>query len=147
MGCWTGNPTTTSINASTGVVSGMTVAGTYRYVLQIIGDINCKDEALVIVTNGDVPIVICNDASTSTTLNTPSNLSSVVWYNSAGTQVVTGYSLVITSNTAGLQDSFEIFYYRGHDNTGNTVEQDCPTRVVTKVCCINTICVDIKTIK
>lgn len=142
-----GNPTGTTINASTGLISGMTVAGTYHYVLQTIGNTTCNDEVLVIVTNGDVPIVLCNDGSTSTTLVAPSNLTNVVWYNSAGQQVGTGYNLVVTSNTTGLQDSYDIFFYRGIDNTGSTVEQDCPVRVITEVCCINTNCIDIKTIK
>lgn len=145
------NPIATNVNASTGLVSGMTVVGTYQYILQKIGDITCFNNVQVAVMPENPPIVICNDGISSFRMIAPTYLSNVIWYNLAGQQVGTGSSLVVTSNTLGLADGSETFYYKGDFGTPNVCECDielcCPIKITTKYCCLTPNCIDISAVK
>ena len=144
-----GNPATASIHASTGVITGMTATGTYKFILRKIGEATCFDEIQIIVSNGDTPIILCNDGSTYYTLTAPSGLTNVIWYNMAGVQVRTGVNLVVKSTTNGLEDGTEAFYYVGQNGTlsGCDVELCCPVKFLTQICCPRPNCVGVTVIK
>ena len=67
----------------------------------------------------------------------------------AGTQVGTGATLVVTSNTVGLSDGTEAFYYVGQSTTlnGCDVELCCPVKFITQACCPTPNCGAITVIK
>jgi hypothetical protein len=144
-----GNPAAASIQATSGVIAGMSTAGIYKFVLQKIGEATCFDEVFVTVSNGETPIVLCNDGSTSYTVVAQSGLTNVVWYNMAGTQVGTGSTLIVTSNTTGLADGTEAFYYVGQNGTasGCDIELCCPVKFLTQTCCPTPNCVGVTIIK
>ena len=144
-----GNPAAATINATTGVITGLTVVGTYKFVLSQTADATCKDEMQIIVTNGDVSITLCSDGSTSYTLIAQANLTNVVWYNMAGQQVGTGANLIVTSNTSGLADGSEAFYFVGQDGTasGCDVQLCCPVKFITQNCCPVPNCVGVTVVK
>ena len=123
----------------------------WRYILQKNGDATCADIIQILVLPEKPPILLCNDGTTSYTIYAPIYLNSVVWYNSAGQQVATGSTLVITSNTLGLADGTEYFYYKGDFGTPNICECDvelcCPVRINTRFCCPTPNCIDITIIK
>lgn len=137
-----GNPAVATINATTGAITGMTATGVYSFRLQKISDATCSDVMTITVTNGDTPIILCNDGSTNYTLTAPTNLTNVVWYNTTGTQVGTGANLIVTSNTTGLSDGSEAFYYIGEDGTasGCDVQLCCPVKFLTQTCCSTPNC-------
>lgn len=145
------NPISTNINTSTGLVSGMTVTGTYQYILQKIGDVTCFDIVQVKVMPENPPIILCNDGTSSYKMVAPTYLSNVIWYNMAGQQVGVGASLLITSNTLGLADGTEYYYYKGDFGTPNVCECDvvlcCPVKITTRYCCPTPNCIDITIIK
>lgn len=144
-----GNPAAAVIDATTGVITGMTVVGTYKFRIQKTGDATCSDEMQVVVTAGEVPIVLCNDGSTSYTLLAQAGLTNVVWYNMAGVQVGTGASLIVKSTTTGLEDGTEAFYYVGQSGTatGCDVELCCPVKFLTQSCCPTPNCLSVTIIK
>ena len=144
-----GNPAAATINATTGVISGMTTAGIYKFNLQKTGEATCFDEIQITVNNGDVPIVLCNDGSTSYNVVAQAGLTNVVWYNMAGVQVGTGTTLVVKSTTLGLEDGTEAFYYIGQNGTasGCDVELCCPVKFLTQTCCPVPNCVNVTIIK
>ena len=146
-----GNPAAAIINASTGVITGMTAAGTYKFRLQKTGDATCFDEMQVIVTAGSTAIALCNDGSTSYTLVAQSGITNVIWYNMAGVQVGTGTNLVVKSTTLGLEDGTEAYYYVGTSTTGSTsgcdVELCCPVKFITQSCCPTPNCLSVSVIK
>lgn len=142
-----GNPATATINATTGKITGLTVAGTYKFVLTNTSDAACKDEMQVIVTEGDTPILLCDDGSTSYTLTAQAGLTNVVWYNMAGQQVGTGNTLVVSSNTNGLSDGSEAFYYEASDASLCPVEACCPVKFITESCCPVPNCLSVTVIK
>ena len=123
----------------------------WRYILQKNGDATCADIIQISVLPEKPPILLCNDGTTSYTIYAPTYLNSVVWYNSAGQEVATGSTLVITSNTLGLADGTETFYYKGYFGTPNTCECDielcCPVRINTRFCCPTPNGIDITIIK
>lgn len=145
----TGNPATAVINATTGVITGMTATGVYSFRLQKTGDATCSDVMTVTVTNGEAPNVLCNDGSTSVTLEAPANLTNVKWYSMDGTEVGAGNSLIVTSNTGGLADGTEAYYYIGEDGTasGCAVELCCPVKFLTQDCCPTPNCAGVTVIK
>ncbi|MDP5138928.1 MAG: hypothetical protein NWP83_00490, partial [Spirosomaceae bacterium] len=138
-----------TINASTGEITGLTTTGVYIFTLQKEGDPTCSNEMTVTVTNGDVPNVLCNDGSTSVTLEAPANLTNVIWFSMDGTEVGTGNSLIVTSNTGGLADGTEAYYYIGEDGSasGCAVELCCPVKFITQDCCPTPNCVGVTVIK
>lgn len=144
-----GNPATAIINASTGVISGMTAIGTYKFRLQTTADATCFDEMQIVVSAGDAAIALCNDGSTSYKLTAPANLTNVIWYNMAGQQVGTGNTLNVTSTTNGLADGSEAFYYEGKDGTatGCDVTLCCPVKFITQICCPIPNCGTVSVIK
>jgi Domain of unknown function DUF11 len=144
-----GNPAAASIHASTGVITGMTATGTYKFILRKTGEVTCFDEIQITVTNGDTPIVLCNDGSTSYTLVAQAGLTNVIWYNMAGVQVGTGLNLVVKSTTTGLEDGSEAFYFVGQNGTasGCDVELCCPVKFLTQTCCPTPNCVGVTVIK
>lgn len=77
---------------------------------------------------------ICDDASNSVSLEAPSAYTNIVWYNEAGTQVGTGNPLVVNSNTTGLSDGMEEFYYEALDGNSCPVELCCPVVINTTTC-------------
>jgi Ig-like domain CHU_C associated len=145
------NPISTNVNTSTGLVIGMSVTGTYQYMLQKIGDVTCFDIVQVKVIPENPPIILCNDGTSSYKIVAPTYLSNVIWYNMAGQQVGAGASLVITSNTLGLADGTEYYYYKGDFGTPNVCECDielcCPVKITTKYCCPTPNCIDVTGIK
>jgi hypothetical protein len=145
------NPTVAIVNAQTGVVTGMNTNGTYQFILQKIGDATCSDIVQVKVNNSTEAVVLCNDGTKSYTIYAPTYLTNVIWYNMAGTQVGTGSTLVVTSNTLGLADGMEYFYYKGDFGTPNVCECDvelcCPVKITTRFCCPTPNCIDIKGLK
>ena len=142
------NPTAAIVNAQSGVATGMNTNGTYLFILQKIGDATCSDIVQVKVNNSADAVVLCNDGTTSYTIYAPTYLTNVIWYNMAGTQVGTGSTLVITSNTVGLSDGIEYYYYKGDFGTPNVCECDvelcCPVKITTRFCCPTPNCIDIK---
>lgn len=144
-----GNPANAVVDATTGVITGMTSTGVYTFRLQKIGDPTCSSTMTITVSNGDAPNVLCNDGSTSLTLDAPANLTNVVWYNMDGTEVGTGNSLIVTSNTGGLDDGTEAYYYIGEDGTasGCDVELCCPIKFLTQDCCPTPNCGTVTVIK
>ena len=142
------NPVNATINAVTGEVIGMTTTGVYKFILRNT-NILCTDEVQIALSNGTNPIILCNDGSTSYSLFAPSNLTNVIWYNMAGTQVGTGNILLVKSTTLGLEDGSEAYYYRGVDGnaSGCDVELCCPFTFLTQVCCPTNNCIEIMTIK
>lgn len=144
-----GNPATATINATTGVVTGLTVAGTYTFTLQTIGDPTCKDDIQVVVSSGDAPVVLCDNGTTSYTLTAASGLTNVKWYNMAGDEVGTGSTLTVSSNTLGLSDGTEAYYYIGESLTltGCDVELCCPVKFLTQSCCPTPNCATVTVIK
>ena len=143
-----GNPATAIINATTGVITGMTVTGTYKFRLQKTGDATCSDEMQVIVTAGDAVIMLCNDGSTVYTLIAQSGYTNVVWYNMAGVQVGTGTNLVVSATTVGLEDGSEAYYYEGTNSTdGCAGELCCPVKFMTQSCCPLPNCKTVTVIK
>ena len=147
---WTtvaGNPAAAVINATTGIISGMTIAGTYTFRLAQTTDATCFDEIQVIVTIGDQATVLCRDGSTSYTLLAEANTSNVAWYNMAGVQVGTGNSLIVNANLAGLEDGSEAFYYTAKDTSNCDAELCCPVKFVTQNCCPVPNCMGVTVIK
>ena len=140
-----GNPATTTINAISGIVTGLTVAGTYTFTLQTIGDSTYKDDIQVIVYEGDEPKVLCNDGTTSYTLSAQTGLKNIKWYNMANEEVGTGSTLIVSSNTLGLADGIEAYYYVGESMTliGNKIELCCPVKFQTQSCCSTPNCLTI----
>ncbi|MEZ4901616.1 MAG: hypothetical protein R2822_07580 [Spirosomataceae bacterium] len=84
-------------------------------------------------------VVICDNGSTSTVLTAPATHTNVVWYNSEDTQVGTGSSLTVTSNTAGMGDGSDFFYYNAIDAAGCAINLCCVVSVETKTCVTCTI--------
>jgi hypothetical protein len=143
-----GNPATAVINATTGVITGMTVTGTYKFRLQKTGDATCSDEMQVVVTLGDAVIILCNDGSTSYTLVSQPSYSNVIWYNMAGVQVGTGTSLIVKSTTLGLEDGSEAYYYVGTNTIdGCAGELCCPVKFMTQSCCPFPNCKNVTVVK
>ena len=143
------NPSAATINAQTGLVTGMSINGNYQFILQKIGDATCSDIVQVQVNAATAPIMLCNDGSTSYTIVAPSMLTNVIWYNMAGIQVGTGTSLIVKSTTLGLEDGTEAYYYKVVGNTSTACDSElcCPVSFTTKPCCPTQNCVDIITIK
>jgi uncharacterized repeat protein (TIGR01451 family) len=144
-----GNPVAASINATTGVITGMSVVGTYKFILQKTGETTCFDEIQIIVTAGDVPIVLCSDGSTFYTIIAQAGLTNVVWYNMADVQVGTGNSLIVKATTLGLEDGVEAYYYKGQSSTstGCDAELCCPVKFLTQNCCPTPNCAGVTIIK
>lgn len=145
-----GNPSAATINATTGVITGMTAIGTYLFRLQTTADATCYGEMQIVVSAGDAAIALCNDGSTSYKLTAPANLTNVIWYNMAGQQVGTGNTLNVTSATNGLADGSEAFYYEGKDGTtatGCDVTLCCPVKFITQACCPTPNCGTVSVIK
>ena len=146
-----GNPAAAIINASTGVVTGMTAVGTYKFRLQKTGDATCFDEIQITQTTGDAAIALCNDGSTAYTITAQNGLTNVIWYNMAGTQVGTDTTLIVKSTTVGLEDGTEAFYYVGQSTdpatSGCDVELCCPVKFITQACCPTPNCGTVTIIK
>ena len=130
-----GNPTAAVINASTGVITGLTVVGTYKFILQPIGNTSCSDTIQVVVSDGGVANVLCKDGSTSYTLTADAGTTNVVWFNMAGAQVGTGSTLIVNAMTLGLEDGTEAFYYTALNGSLCDAEACCPVKFVTEDCC------------
>ena len=141
-----GNPAAATIDAVTGVISGMSVLGTYKFRLQKTGDASCYDEMQVVVSN-PTGYVLCRDGSTSYTLLSEPNTTNVVWYNMSGVQVGTGSSLIVSATMAGLEDGIESYYYTAKDANNCDAELCCPVRFVTQNCCPTPNCKGITVIK
>ena len=143
-----GNPAAATINATTGVIFGMTAVGTYKFRLQKTGDATCFDEIQITLTNGDAVIMLCNDGSTSYTLLAQPGYTNIVWYNMAGVQVGTGTSMIVKSTTLGLEDGSEAYYYQGTNTTdGCAGELCCPVKFMTQSCCPIPNCKTVTVIK
>jgi hypothetical protein len=130
-----GNPAVATINANTGVITGLTAVGTYQFILQPIGNTSCSDTMKVVVSDGGVANVLCNDGTTSYTLTANASATNVVWFNMAGVQVGTGATLFVNSKTSGLEDGTEAFYYTAQNGSLCDVEACCPVKFVTEDCC------------
>lgn len=130
-----GNPSAATINATTGVATGLTAVGTYKFILQPIGNTSCSDTIQVIVSDGGAANVLCKDGTTSYTLTAATGTTNVVWYNMAGVQVGTGATLFVNSKTPGLEDGTEAFYYTAQNGSLCDVEACCPVKFVTEDCC------------
>lgn len=142
----TGNPAAATIDASTGEITGMTEIGEYEFVLRYSGSPTCSD-AIKVTVSANTPHLICNDGSTSVTATAEPGLTNIVWFNSAGAQVGTGRSLIIDSNTAGLADGNEWFYYTAQDAEGCDAELCCPVVIIAQDCCPTPNCLSISVIK
>ncbi len=132
---YSANPALATIDATTGVIAGMTVAGTYKFILRVKGSAACADTMQIVVSVGDPAFVLCDDGTTSYTLTADVGVTNVVWYNMAGVQVGTGSTLFVNSKTLGLEDGSEAFYYTALDTTGCTAESCCPIKFTTEQCC------------
>jgi len=84
----------------------------------------------------NTPNMICDDATTSYTLTAEAGLTNVVWYNSSDVQVGTGNTLVVDSNTPGMDDGNDSYYYEATDGNGCPIELCCPVYFETEVCCL-----------
>ena len=144
-----GNPAAAYINPRDGMVNNMIQTGTYRFRLRSTFDITCFDEVIITVSQGEAPIVLCDDGTGGHLAHAPANLSNVIWYSMSGQQVGTGNAFVITSKTPGLEDGAEAYYYVGVDGTatGCDVELCCPVRISTRYCCPVPNCFGVTVIK
>lgn len=84
---------------------------------------------------------VCDDATDSATLTADAGLTNYQWYNEAGILAgETGQTLVVDSNTPGMADGSEDFYYEATDGDGCPGELCCPVSVEVMNCCnINAI--------
>lgn len=130
-----GNPALATINATTGVITGMTAVGTYQFILQPIGNTSCSDTMQVVVSNGGTANVLCNNGTSSYTLTADTGTSNVVWFNMAGIQVGTGSTLFVNFKTPGLEDGIEAFYYTAQTGATCNSEVCCPIKFITEDCC------------
>ncbi len=78
---------------------------------------------------------VCDNASNSQTLMADPLLANVLWFNSAGTQVGTGNSFVVDSNTAGMEDGSECFYSTASDLGICGALSCCPVIIQSQACC------------
>lgn len=129
------NPVAATIDATTGVITGMTTLGTYKFILRTKGNISCADTMQVVVSDGGSAYVLCSDGTTSYTLTADAGTSNVVWFNMAGVQVGTGSTLYVNSKTLGLEDGSEAFYYVADNGTTCTNETCCPVKFTVELCC------------
>ncbi|MEQ1744486.1 MAG: GEVED domain-containing protein, partial [Saprospiraceae bacterium] len=77
---------------------------------------------------------VCNDGSTSVTLTAQAGLTNYQWFNEAGTVVGSSQNLVVNSNTAGMADGSEEFYFTATDGNNCPIELCCPVTVTTQAC-------------
>jgi hypothetical protein len=77
---------------------------------------------------------VCNNGSNNVTISAPVDITNVIWYNSSNIQVGTGNTLVVNSNTNGLSDGSESYYYRGLNSSSCDVNLCCPVLVSTTPC-------------
>lgn len=145
------NPITVLINSESGTITGLGQIGNYQFALQKIGDATCSDEILVNVNNDTPPIILCNNGIDSYKIVAQTNLTNVIWYNMAGTQVGTGPELIVKSTMPGLEDGTAAYYYSGQSLNSNDAACDlelcCPVKISLKNCCPSPNCVEIITIK
>lgn len=144
-----GNPAAATIDPTNGEITGMITAGIYTFILQNTGETTCNDEMTVTVTEGEQSTALCNDGSASYTLVAQANLNNVKWYSMDGTEVGTGNSLIVSSNTSGMEDGSEAYYFVGEDtSTGNCiVELCCPVKFISQNCCPTPNCLSVTIIK
>lgn len=78
---------------------------------------------------------VCDDATDSATLTADAGMTNYQWYNEAGILAgETSQTLVVDSNTPGMADGSEDFYYEATDASGCPGELCCPVTVATEVC-------------
>ncbi len=113
---------------------------TYTVTLTDKSDPNCTQTATIADPGSCSPgcpadvFTVCDDASNSLTLTADSGLTGVEWFNSADTPVGTGVTLIVDSNTPGLADGSESFYYTAVDGNACSIELCCPVMVETELC-------------
>jgi len=83
----------------------------------------------------NTPHMLCDDASNSYTITAQTGLVNIVWYNSAGDQVGTGNTLIVDSNTPGMADGSDNYYYEATDATNCPINLCCPIYFETETCC------------
>lgn len=145
------NTNTASIGSTNGEVIGLGFTGTYQFILQNTSDAMCADTVKVTVEQAANSILICGDGNknNSYTLTAPTSLIGVIWYNMAGDMVGSGYSLIVTPATKGLEDNVEAFYYKAGSSTitNCNTEQCCPQTIVVQACCPVPNCLSVTAIK
>lgn len=86
---------------------------------------------------------ICNDGSNGQLLTVPTTYTNVIWHNSSGTQIGTGYSLTVNSNTNGMADGSECFYPTSNSG-GCPANGCCPIIITSQSCCNPGVCIPIQ---
>ncbi len=103
------------------------------YVLATDG--SCTSTSSLMITHATPDMVmICDNASNSATFTAQAGLTGVEWFNSANTSVGTGDMLTVNSNTTGMGDGSDSFYYTATDGSGCAIGLCCPIEVQTEVC-------------
>ena len=131
--------TTANQLASTSVTP---TATTTYYVLATNG--TCTAEtSLTITVETPETYEICNEPGHTATLTADASLTGVVWYNSVGTSVGTGNTLVVDMNTAGMEDLTESFYFEAANADACSVGACCPVIIQAIQCCGDNVCLPI----
>ena len=117
-----------SINATTGAVTGMTAIGTYQFILAISP--TCRDTVKISVSDS-TKYKLCNGESYD--LYVQPGVTNVQW------QVFQGTGYVDIPGATGLvyeATQVGIYRYIGKDETGCDAELCCPVTIIPGDCCI-----------